>query len=60
MMKKNKTFNQAILDILICPITREKLFYDKQNNLLINQSKTYSYPIIDNIPVLLVDEAIKL
>jgi len=59
-MKINKTFNQKILDILICPITREKLFYDKQNNLLINQSKTYSYPIIDNIPVLLADEAIKL
>ena len=55
-----KIFDQKILDMLICPITREKLYYDKKKSLLVNQSKTYSYPIIDGIPILLSDQAIKL
>ena len=46
-------FDTKILDILICPVTKEKLSYDKKNNRLINQSKTHSYKIVNNIPILL-------
>jgi len=57
---KKEPFNKKLLEILICPVTREKLFYDEKNNRLVNHSKTYCYPITQNIPVLLVDKATKL
>jgi uncharacterized protein YbaR (Trm112 family) len=53
-------FDIKLLEIIICPITKEKLSYDQEQNLLINQSQSYAYQIIDNIPILLVDEVIKL
>ena len=53
-------FDIKLLEIIICPITKEQLSYDPKQNLLINKSKSYAYKIIDNIPILLIDEAIKL
>jgi uncharacterized protein YbaR (Trm112 family) len=49
--------DKKILDILVCPVTKGKLIYDKKNNELISNSAKLAYPIKDNIPILLESEA---
>lgn len=50
----------TLLDLLYCPVTGEKLFYDKEKNLLISKVARFSYHIIDGIPILLALEAQKI
>lgn len=49
-----------LLDILVCPLTKGKLEYDRAANELISRDAGLAYPIRDGIPVMLVDEARKL
>jgi len=49
--------DQKLLDILVCPVTKGPLIYDKKNNELISKSARLAYPIKDGIPVMLEDEA---
>ena len=49
--------DKKILDILVCPVTKGPLIYDKKNNELISSSAKLAYPIKDNIPILLESEA---
>ncbi len=49
-----------LLQILVCPVTKGPLIYDKKANELISQSARLAYPIRDGIPVMLEDEARKL
>jgi len=49
-----------LLQILVCPVTKGPLFYNKTTNELISKSARLAYPIRDGIPVLLEDEARKL
>lgn len=49
-----------LLQILVCPITKGPLIYNKVSNELISKSARLAYPIKDGIPVLLEDEARKL
>ena len=49
-----------LLQILVCPVTKGPLIYDKKNNELISKSARLAYPIRDGIPVMLEDEARKL
>ena len=49
-----------LLQILVCPVTKGPLIYDKKNNELISRSARLAYPIRDGIPVMLEDEARKL
>ena len=49
-----------LLKILICPKTGSKLLFDKEKNELISKTGKLAYPIKNNIPVLLVNEARKL
>jgi uncharacterized protein len=49
-----------LLEILVCPVTKGPLIYDKKNNELISKSARLAYPIRDGIPVMLEDEARKL
>jgi uncharacterized protein YbaR (Trm112 family) len=46
-----------LLEILVCPITKGPLVYDKEKQELISKSARLAYPIRDDIPVMLVDEA---
>ena len=52
--------NKELLKILVCPVTKGPLVYDKDNNELISKSAKLAYPIKDDIPILLEDEARKL
>jgi len=49
-----------LLQILVCPITKGPLIFNKASNELISKSARLAYPVKDGIPVLLEDEARKL
>ncbi len=49
--------DKKLLDILVCPVTKGPLIYDKKNKELISRSARLAYPIKDGIPVMLEDEA---
>jgi uncharacterized protein YbaR (Trm112 family) len=49
-----------LLKILVCPVTKGPLIYNKAKNELISKSARLAYPIKDGIPVMLEDEARKL
>lgn len=46
-----------LLDILVCPVTKGPLIYDKKRQELISRSARLAYPIRDGIPVMLEEEA---
>ena len=46
-----------LLEILVCPLTKTTLRYDKDAQELISDQAKLAYPIRDGIPIMLVDEA---
>ena len=55
-MSKRKV-DPKLLDILVCPLTKEPLRYDQQAEELISEKAGLAFPIRDGIPIMLVDEA---
>jgi uncharacterized protein YbaR (Trm112 family) len=49
-----------LLEILVCPVTKGPLVYDKAKQELVSKAARLAYPIRDGIPVMLEDEARKL
>lgn len=49
--------DRKLLDILVCPVTKGPLIYDKEKSELISKSAKLAYPIRDGIPIMLEDEA---
>lgn len=49
-----------LLEILVCPLTKGPLEYDRTANELISRQAGLAYPVRDGIPIMLVDEARKL
>ncbi len=49
-----------LLEILVCPVTKGPLLYDKQKQELVSKSARLAYPVRDGIPVMLEDEARRL
>ena len=49
-----------LLELLVCPLTKGPLEYDRAANELVSHKAGLAYPIRDGIPVMLVDEARKL
>jgi uncharacterized protein YbaR (Trm112 family) len=52
--------NPKLLEILVCPVTKGPLIYDKSAQELVSKSARLAYPIRNDIPVMLEDEARKL
>ena len=52
--------DQKLLDILVCPVSKKPLEYDKEANELISNEAGLAYPVKDGIPVMLPEEARKL
>jgi uncharacterized protein YbaR (Trm112 family) len=46
-----------LLEILVCPVTKAPLVYDRARQELISKKAGLAYPIRDGIPVMLPDEA---
>ena len=49
-----------LLELLVCPVTKGPLTYDKERQELISKSARLAYPVRDGIPVMLEEEARKL
>jgi uncharacterized protein len=49
-----------LLEILVCPLTKTALIYDRTRNELISRSAGLAYPVRDGIPIMLPEEARKL
>jgi uncharacterized protein YbaR (Trm112 family) len=49
--------DMQLLDILVCPVTKGPLKFDKDSQELVSTSARLAYPIRDGIPVMLEDEA---
>ena len=49
-----------LLNLIVCPISGEKLIYDQDQSVLISKKARLMYPIIDGIPMLLASEAKKI
>jgi uncharacterized protein YbaR (Trm112 family) len=46
-----------LLEVLVCPVTRGALEYDRLNNELISRKAKLAYPIRDGVPIMLAEEA---
>ena len=49
-----------LLEMLVCPVTKGPLIYDRDKQELISKTARLAYPIRDGIPVMLEEEARKL
>jgi uncharacterized protein len=49
-----------LLQILVCPLTKGPLKYDREKQELISDKAKLAYPIRDGIPIMLAEEARKL
>jgi uncharacterized protein YbaR (Trm112 family) len=55
-----QSLDPKLLEILVCPLTKKNLKYDKKNQELISEEAKLAYPIKEGIPIMLADEARKL
>lgn len=53
----HRRMDPKLLELLVCPVTKGHLDYDRSRQELVSRSARLAYPIRDGIPVLLEDEA---
>lgn len=46
-----------LLEILVCPLTKTTLHYDRDKQELVSRAAGLAYPIRDGVPIMLSDEA---
>jgi uncharacterized protein YbaR (Trm112 family) len=56
----NHEVDPKLLEILVCPMTKSTLRYDRAAQELISDQAKLAYPIRDGIPIMLIDEARKI
>jgi uncharacterized protein YbaR (Trm112 family) len=52
--------DKRLLSILVCPVSKAPVEYDKENDELICKASGLAYPVRDGIPVMLESEARQL
>ncbi|MCC7325602.1 MAG: Trm112 family protein [Burkholderiales bacterium] len=52
--------DSKLLEMLVCPVTKGPLIYDRERQELVSKSARLAYPIRDGIPVMLEEEARRL
>jgi uncharacterized protein len=57
MTETQSGVDPKLLEILVCPLTKNPLTYDRERNELISEQAGLAYPIRDGIPIMLVEEA---
>ena len=55
-----QSIDPKLLQILVCPLTKTSLRYDKEKQELISDKAKLAFPIRDGIPIMLADEAREL
>ena len=46
-----------LLEVLVCPVTRSPLTYDREANELVSRAAGLAFPIRNGVPIMLRDEA---
>jgi uncharacterized protein YbaR (Trm112 family) len=59
-MEGTPEVDPKLLEILVCPLTKAPLRYDREAQELISEEAGLAYPIRDGIPIMLIDEARRL
>jgi hypothetical protein len=49
-----------LLEVLVCPLSRTPLFYDRDKQELVSKAARLAYPVRDGVAIMLVDEAREL
>jgi len=57
MVSDKPEIDSKLLEILVCPITKGTLEYDRKAQELISRKAGLAFPIRDGIPIMLLDEA---
>ena len=55
-----RSVDPKLLEILVCPVTKTTLEYDRERQELVSRAARLAYPIRDGIPIMLPEEARKL
>ena len=55
--KRGRTIDPKLLEILVCPLTKTPLTYNKETQELVSEQACLAYPIRNGVPIMLVDEA---
>jgi uncharacterized protein len=53
----HRIMDSKLLELLVCPVTKGPLDYNRERQELISRSARLAYPVRDGIPVLLEHEA---
>lgn len=56
-MVQNTLPDPKMLSLLVCPVSKETLVYDKKNQELVCKESNRAYPVRNGIPLLLEEEA---
>ena len=56
-MAETTAVDPRLLEILVCPLTKKALRYDREAQELISDAARLAYPVRDGIPIMLVEEA---
>ena len=57
---KERAVDPKLLEILVCPVTKTTLEYDRERQELVSRAARLAFPIRDGIPILLEEEARRL
>ncbi len=57
MSPKSAEVDPKLLEVLVCPLTKGPLTYDREAQELVSAQASLAYPIRDGIPIMLIDEA---
>jgi uncharacterized protein YbaR (Trm112 family) len=52
-----KTVDPRLLEVLVCPLTKTTLRYDRERQELVSEAARLAFPIRDGVPIMLPDEA---
>ena len=59
-MSETAEIDPRLLEILVCPVTRGPLTYDRGRQELVSKSAQLAYPIREGVPIMLPEEAREL
>ena len=54
---QRKEVDPRLLEILVCPATKDRLVYNRETGELLSRKARLAYPVRDGIPIMLIDEA---
>jgi len=59
-MSDDGRFDEGLLAVLVCPVTRTPLRYDAAAQELVSDAAGLAYPIRDGVPIMLIEQARQL